>query len=401
MQTKLSRIFFSAFWEFPPNVCEKHLWAKLCNFFGDFNFDIFLTVLDFFHFLCFIFCWGLPHRKGVCILSILDAFYRINHFNSKWRVKYLVLFVVGAASPRPSRCKQNSREFCFSAFWDFPPNFCQTRLWAKLCNFFGDFNFDILLTVFDVFSFFVFHFVLAGWAQPNRHLFFPKVSCERVYLPSSCSALVGCGWSLLVCLCYSRLNRGFFATARSASTHGDFTHMGRAARMKHFEQLHFERLWRSFSKCSSLLRCWECFIKMKYQPNSWKAFTASAMRNTPQDRNTESMFPGSDHSCKTDAKKSKFQLLAFWATGSWEKWTGCSKWFLEHFQPLWHRWVLRLYADCWVWRNCAKAPARKLSQVGWNPWHLPKCVFVNFCPSLLCLKGEGQRVGKRYHILAA
>ena len=53
-------------------------------------------------------------------------------------------------------------------------------------------------------------------------IFFPKVSCERVYLPSSCSALVGCGWSLLVCLCYSRWDHGFFATARSASTHGDY-----------------------------------------------------------------------------------------------------------------------------------------------------------------------------------
>ena len=59
---------------------------------------------------------GLPHKKGVCII---DIFCRINHFDSKWRVKYSVLFVVGAASLRPSRCKQNSRN-CFSApFWSF------------------------------------------------------------------------------------------------------------------------------------------------------------------------------------------------------------------------------------------------------------------------------------------
>ena len=46
----------------------------------------------------FHFFWGLPHKKGVCIL---DIFYRINHFNSKWRVKYSVLFVAGAAALRP------------------------------------------------------------------------------------------------------------------------------------------------------------------------------------------------------------------------------------------------------------------------------------------------------------
>ena len=68
---------------------------------------------------------GLPHKKGVCIL---DISYRINHFNSKWRVKYLVLFVVGAASLRSFRSKQNSRDISFSAFLEFPPNFCKKRL---------------------------------------------------------------------------------------------------------------------------------------------------------------------------------------------------------------------------------------------------------------------------------
>ena len=54
------------------------------------------------------FLGGLPHTKGVCILNI---FYRISHFNSKWRMKHLALFVVGAAFLRPTRCKQNSRIF--------------------------------------------------------------------------------------------------------------------------------------------------------------------------------------------------------------------------------------------------------------------------------------------------
>ena len=92
-------------------------------------------------------------------------FYPINHFSSKWRVKYLVFFVVGAASLWLSLCKQNSRVF-FSAFLEFPPNFCQTRLCAELCIFLVDFNFDMLLTMLDVFqcfSFFVFHFLLGGY----------------------------------------------------------------------------------------------------------------------------------------------------------------------------------------------------------------------------------------------
>ena len=79
------------------------------------------------HFFCCVsfFVRGLRHKKGV---RILDVFYRISSFNSKWRVKYLVLFVVSAASLRPSRCKQNSRNFFFSAFLEFPPNFCKKRL---------------------------------------------------------------------------------------------------------------------------------------------------------------------------------------------------------------------------------------------------------------------------------
>ena len=65
-----------------------------------------------FHF----FIRGLPHKKGVCIL---DIFYHLNYFYSKWRVKYLDLFVVGAASLRPSRCKQNSPDSFSASFCSF------------------------------------------------------------------------------------------------------------------------------------------------------------------------------------------------------------------------------------------------------------------------------------------
>ena len=34
------------------------------------------------------FVGGLPHKKGVCVLG----FFRLNHFDSKWWVKYLALF---------------------------------------------------------------------------------------------------------------------------------------------------------------------------------------------------------------------------------------------------------------------------------------------------------------------
>ena len=79
-------------------------------------------------FICCVsfFVRGLPHKKGVCIL---DISYRINHFNSKWRVKYLLLFVVGAASLRPRRCKQNSRDIFYSALIFGVSNFfCKKRL---------------------------------------------------------------------------------------------------------------------------------------------------------------------------------------------------------------------------------------------------------------------------------
>ena len=74
------------------------------------------------------FLGGLPHTKGVCILNI---FYRISHFNSKWRMKHLALFLVGAAFLRPTRCKQNSRIFFFSAFSEFPPNACEKAFMSR------------------------------------------------------------------------------------------------------------------------------------------------------------------------------------------------------------------------------------------------------------------------------
>ena len=95
--------------------------------FGDFNFDILLTVLDVFNFLWSIFWGELPHTKGV---YILDFFCCINHFNSKWRMKHLALFVVGAAFLRPTRCKQNSRIF-FCAFSEFPPNACEKAFMSR------------------------------------------------------------------------------------------------------------------------------------------------------------------------------------------------------------------------------------------------------------------------------
>ena len=64
----------------------------------------------FFIFCVSVFVGGFPHEKGVCIL---DVFLSYQSLNSKWRVKYLVLFVVGAASLTPSRCKQNSGKIFF------------------------------------------------------------------------------------------------------------------------------------------------------------------------------------------------------------------------------------------------------------------------------------------------
>ena len=58
-QTKLPRIFSTPFGSLFQILAKKLSWAEFCIFFGDFNFDILPTVPDVFHFLCFIFCWGV------------------------------------------------------------------------------------------------------------------------------------------------------------------------------------------------------------------------------------------------------------------------------------------------------------------------------------------------------
>ena len=99
--------------------------SRILFFFRYFNFDILLTVLDVFHVLCFVFGGGLPHKKGVCRRSlVLNCF---NHFDSKSRVKFLVLCVVGALYHAIRMQTKPSRNF-FSAFWEFPPNSCKKRL---------------------------------------------------------------------------------------------------------------------------------------------------------------------------------------------------------------------------------------------------------------------------------
>ena len=49
--------------------------------------------------------------------------------------------------------KQNSRDFFLAPFRSFLQMLAKKRLWAELPMIFGDFNFDILLTVLDVFNF--------------------------------------------------------------------------------------------------------------------------------------------------------------------------------------------------------------------------------------------------------
>ena len=71
-----------------------------------------------------------------------------------------MLFVVGAASLRPSRCKQNSRIFfCAAPFESFIQFFAKRVYEPNFATFFCDCNFDILLTVLDVFHFCVSCFV--------------------------------------------------------------------------------------------------------------------------------------------------------------------------------------------------------------------------------------------------
>ena len=90
----LAKFFAALFGSFFLNFCKKRLRAEFCIFFRYFNFDISRTVLEVFHFLCFVFGGGLLHKKGVCIRSVV--FNCFNHLESKWRVKYSGLSVVGA-----------------------------------------------------------------------------------------------------------------------------------------------------------------------------------------------------------------------------------------------------------------------------------------------------------------
>ena len=98
------------------------------------NFALFLVIstlifcslcLMFSMFCVLFFVGGLPHKKGVCIRSlVLNC---CNLFDSKWRVNYLALFVVSAVSHAIRMQITFSRIF-FSAFWEFPPNFCRECL---------------------------------------------------------------------------------------------------------------------------------------------------------------------------------------------------------------------------------------------------------------------------------
>ena len=106
---------------FAKNVCEP-------------NFALFLVIstlifcslcLMFSMFCVLFFVGGLPHKKGVCIRSlVLNC---CNLFDSKWRVNYLALFVVSAVSHAIRMQITFSRIF-FSAFREFPPNFCKECL---------------------------------------------------------------------------------------------------------------------------------------------------------------------------------------------------------------------------------------------------------------------------------
>ena len=115
----------------------------------------------FFIFGVSVFVGWLPHKKGV---RILDLSFPINHSDSKWRVKYLALFVVGAAFLRPGRCKLF--RFVFSDFLEFPAIFCKKAFMSRTLQFFANFNFDILLTVLDVFHFVCFIFC---WGLPHKN----------------------------------------------------------------------------------------------------------------------------------------------------------------------------------------------------------------------------------------
>ena len=96
-QTKLPRIFFNALWEFLSNFGQKAFMSWILHFFLVISTLIFCPLCLMFSIFCVsFFVGGLPHKKGVCIRSLV--FNCFNHYDSKWRVKYAALFVVGALS---------------------------------------------------------------------------------------------------------------------------------------------------------------------------------------------------------------------------------------------------------------------------------------------------------------
>ena len=123
---KTLAFFFSAFSGFPPNACEKAFMSRTSHVFLVISTLIFCSLCLMLLIFGGPFFWGeLPHTKGV---YILDFFCCINHFNSKWRMKHLALFVVGAAFLRPTRCKQNSRDFFKAPFRSFLRMLAKKRL---------------------------------------------------------------------------------------------------------------------------------------------------------------------------------------------------------------------------------------------------------------------------------
>ena len=217
MQTKLARNVFSAPWEFPWSVCKKRLWVELGIFLGDFNFDVLLTVPDelgelfqarwtqtklpriFFnalweflskfgqkafmsrilHFILvistLIFCplclmlssfcvaffvGGLPHKKGVCIRSLV--FNCFNHFDSKWRVKYAALFVVGALSHAIWMQRKLSRNF-LQRFVGVSSNILQKTFMNRILHFFWWFQLWYFAHCAWCFPCFLFYFLLGGY----------------------------------------------------------------------------------------------------------------------------------------------------------------------------------------------------------------------------------------------
>ena len=190
MQTKLARNFFSAPWEFPGSVCKKTFMSRTWHFLRWFqlgyfahrarwvrrtvssqmdanktpanffqrplgvsfkfwpksvhepNFAFFLVIstlifcplcLMFSIFCVSFFVRGLPHKKGVCIRSLV--FNCFNHYDSKWRVKYAALFVVGALSHAIWMQRKLSRNF-LQRFVGVSSKFLRKTFMNRILHFF-------------------------------------------------------------------------------------------------------------------------------------------------------------------------------------------------------------------------------------------------------------------------